>query len=231
MTVPRTEIGAPWLLLTFTLPTKRASQRVEIWRKLQRYGAVPLGNSGYLLPNSPTNQERFEWLAAAVRKYAGEASVVKEASRSEEHTSELQSPYELVCRLLLEKKNIVVILIVVGVGIYILTRPPGTTTNGTPVSIFDAHPLCSQVTPANCGFSPSTLTVKIGTNNTVTWTNNGGQAHTVTYNQTANGSLPSFNSNGINANQQYTFTFTQAGTYHYYCEYHVWMEAVVVVSA
>jgi hypothetical protein len=77
MTVPRTEIGPPWLLLTFTLPTKRASQRVEIWRKLQRYGAVPLGNSGYLLPTSPTNQERFEWLAAAVRKYAGEASVVK----------------------------------------------------------------------------------------------------------------------------------------------------------
>jgi hypothetical protein len=77
MTVPRIESGVPWLLLTFTLPTKRASQRVEIWRKLQRYGAVPLGNSGYLLPNSATNQERFEWLAAAVRKYAGEASVVK----------------------------------------------------------------------------------------------------------------------------------------------------------
>src|SRR5207248_9450673 len=27
------------------------------------------------------------------------------AIRSEEHTSELQSPYDLVCRLLLEKKN------------------------------------------------------------------------------------------------------------------------------
>src|SRR5207248_6925491 len=27
------------------------------------------------------------------------------STRSEEHTSELQSPYELVCRLLLEKKN------------------------------------------------------------------------------------------------------------------------------
>src|SRR5438094_4430854 len=27
------------------------------------------------------------------------------AARSEEHTSELQSPYDLVCRLLLEKKN------------------------------------------------------------------------------------------------------------------------------
>src|SRR5258708_14385695 len=31
--------------------------------------------------------------------------VVKNASRSEEHTSELQSPDHLVCRLLLEKKK------------------------------------------------------------------------------------------------------------------------------
>lgn len=68
---------SPWLMLTFTLPVKRASQRVEIWRLLQRYGAVPLGNSGYLLPNTPVNQERFEWLGAAVRKYSGEASVVR----------------------------------------------------------------------------------------------------------------------------------------------------------
>src|SRR5438094_2504147 len=29
----------------------------------------------------------------------------KAAARSEEHTSELQSPYDLVCRLLLEKKK------------------------------------------------------------------------------------------------------------------------------
>jgi hypothetical protein len=65
-----------WLLLAFTLPTKRASQRVEIWRKLQRYGTVPLGNSGYLLPNTPSNEERFQWLATSIRKYGGDASVV-----------------------------------------------------------------------------------------------------------------------------------------------------------
>src|SRR5438093_9853615 len=67
---------AGWLLLTFTLPTRRASQRVEICRKLQRFGTVPLGNSGYLLPSSPSNEERFEWLATAIRKYGGDASVV-----------------------------------------------------------------------------------------------------------------------------------------------------------
>src|SRR5690348_17800569 len=31
--------------------------------------------------------------------------VIESSSRSEEHTSELQSPVHLVCRLLLEKKN------------------------------------------------------------------------------------------------------------------------------
>jgi hypothetical protein len=75
MTV-RAQTKAKWLLLTFTLPTKQASQRVEIWRKLQRYGTVPLGNSGYLLPNNPVNEERFQWLATAIRKYKGDASIV-----------------------------------------------------------------------------------------------------------------------------------------------------------
>src|SRR5690348_17668689 len=35
----------------------------------------------------------------------GEKVEVREEDRSEEHTSELQSPVHLVCRLLLEKKN------------------------------------------------------------------------------------------------------------------------------
>src|SRR5437867_9068150 len=38
---------------------------------------------------------------AALRASLGEVEV----RRSEEHTSELQSPYDLVCRLLLEKKK------------------------------------------------------------------------------------------------------------------------------
>src|SRR5437867_4725641 len=32
-------------------------------------------------------------------------NIAQAATRSEEHTSELQSPYDLVCRLLLEKKK------------------------------------------------------------------------------------------------------------------------------
>jgi hypothetical protein len=67
----------PWLLLIFTLPSKKASQRVGVWRKLQKYGTLPLRNSGYILPNTPSNQERFEWVASAIRGFKGEASVLQ----------------------------------------------------------------------------------------------------------------------------------------------------------
>ena len=66
-----------WLLLMYRLPSSRASQRVEIWRKLQRYGALPLRSSGHVLPESEANQEKLEWLAAAIRNYRGDASVVR----------------------------------------------------------------------------------------------------------------------------------------------------------
>ena len=72
-----TTVSQPWLLLLFALPARRASARVEVWRKLQRYGTLPLRGSGYLLPSSAEHRERLEWLAALVRKNGGEASVLE----------------------------------------------------------------------------------------------------------------------------------------------------------
>src|SRR4051812_9658365 len=66
-----------WLLLIFSLPSKRTSERVQISRKLQKYGTLALRNSGYVLPNTPANQERLEWLATAIRGFKGEASVLQ----------------------------------------------------------------------------------------------------------------------------------------------------------
>src|SRR6266851_9111948 len=77
VTHPINNDKVPWLLLVFSLPASRASQRVEVWRKLQRYGVLPLQSSGYVLPNTPPNQEKLEWLATAIRNYKGQASVVQ----------------------------------------------------------------------------------------------------------------------------------------------------------
>ena len=76
MTVTNLE-AIPWLLLVFSLPARSASQRVQVWRKLQRYGMLALRSSGYVLPNTAVNQERMEWLATAIRTYKGQASVVQ----------------------------------------------------------------------------------------------------------------------------------------------------------
>ena len=73
----RCGITTPWLLLVFSLPRKGASLRVSVWRKLQRYGSLPLGNSGYLLPNNLSNREKFARLATTIRGSRGEASVVE----------------------------------------------------------------------------------------------------------------------------------------------------------
>ncbi len=64
-------------MLVFSLPSNRASERVRIWRKLQKYGTLALRNSGYVLPNTQVNQERLEWLATAIRGFKGEASVLE----------------------------------------------------------------------------------------------------------------------------------------------------------
>lgn len=75
--VTRESARSRWLLLVFSLPTSRASERVAVWRKLQRHGVMPLKSSGYVLPNTPENQERFEWLATEIRNGHGEASVAQ----------------------------------------------------------------------------------------------------------------------------------------------------------
>src|SRR5215470_14082250 len=77
MDVTQPEKEAPWLLLVFTLPVAKASERVGVWRKLQRYGALGLPASGYVLPNNPANQERFEWLATSIRNAKGQAAVAQ----------------------------------------------------------------------------------------------------------------------------------------------------------
>ena len=64
-------------------------------------------------------------------------------------------------------------------------------------------------------FSPAVDTVAAGS--TVTWTNQDGFAHTVTY---GSGPDATYDSGNISYGGAYTHTFTTAGTYGYYCKIH-----------
>src|SRR5258708_21836209 len=61
----------------------------------------PVGR--YVFPACPSGLARISATTRAISSLEGGA--LRPEPRSEEHTSELQSPDHLVCRLLLEKKN------------------------------------------------------------------------------------------------------------------------------
>src|SRR5699024_11250690 len=58
----------------------------------------------YLLPGQTRTYPRGDYFYLSVCPLEGRAGGAQ-IRRSEEHTSELQSRFDLVCRLLLEKKN------------------------------------------------------------------------------------------------------------------------------
>jgi len=80
------------------------------------------------------------------------------------------------------------------------------------------------------GYAPASVTVVIGVNSTVTWTNNDIAAHTVTADNTTGGTAV-FDSGNLPAGQAFTYNFTTPGTYTYHCDYHAWMKGTVIVKA
>ena len=72
-------------------------------------------------------------------------------------------------------------------------------------------------------FNPEDLTINVG--DAITWTNNDGMGHTAT----STDGPASFDSGNIAAGATWSFTFTEAGTYNYKCDYHSSMTASITV--
>lgn len=64
-----------WLLLVHQLPAKPSNLRVRTWRRLQQLGAVAVKQAVYVLPDSPSAREDFEWLKTEIEAAGGQATV------------------------------------------------------------------------------------------------------------------------------------------------------------
>src|SRR5437867_10291029 len=89
-------------------------QLLREWLEIKGYGVVetgwtrsPLMQPTIELAKSSNTLNKLTFVLLYATDFADrlEQEVIPALKRSEEHTSELQSPYDLVCRLLLEKKN------------------------------------------------------------------------------------------------------------------------------
>jgi plastocyanin len=97
---------------------------------------------------------------------------------------------------------------------------PTTGTTGSTGSTGGPGP--NEVFIQGMAFNPSSISVTAGT--TIKWTNKDGVAHTVTSNTNL------FNSGSIATGGTFTFTFSTAGTYSYFCSIHPSMVASVTVN-
>ena len=64
-----------WLLFVHQLPSHPSKLRVTTWRRLQQLGAIPLKQAVYVLPDTASAREDFEWLKAEVKEAGGDANM------------------------------------------------------------------------------------------------------------------------------------------------------------
>ena len=80
----------------------------------------------------------------------------------------------------------------------------------------------AEVKIDNFSFGPTAITVGVGT--TVTWTNRDDIPHTVVSNDKV------FKSKVLDTDEKFSYTFTKAGEYPYFCSIHPKMTGKVVVQ-
>lgn len=85
-----------------------------------------------------------------------------------------------------------------------------------------ANSVPNQVVIENFSFVPATLTVKAGTK--VTWVNRDDVPHTATDTEKR------FNSKALDTDDQFAFTFSEPGTYNYFCALHPKMTGQIIVK-
>jgi plastocyanin len=105
------------------------------------------------------------------------------------------------------------------IALFSLAAVPAPATDAAVVNIVE--PPLQPV--KSWHFDPATLTVKVGT--TVTWINTGAVVHTVT---TDDGKT--FDSGNLKKNATFSFKADVPGTFTYFCKFHRWMKATIVVQ-
>ena len=95
---------------------------------------------------------------------------------------------------------------------------------GSPSVAANAEPSAgaASVKIDNFVFGPQTLTVPVGA--TVTWTNSDDIPHTSVSTEGV------FKSKVLDTDEKFSYTFTKAGTYPYYCTIHPKMTGKIVVQ-
>ena len=107
-------------------------------------------------------------------------------------------------------------------GFGLLSSVHGQGGTDAPLTADQPNLPTSSVAIDNFSFSPASITVPVGT--TLTWTNRDDIPHTVVSDD------QKFKSKALDTDEKFSFTFTEPGTYSYFCSVHPKMVAKVIVE-
>jgi len=110
------------------------------------------------------------------------------------------------------KRSVAMVIVLVALGL-VVTGPRADMGEAPPAT---------EVRIDNFSFGPAELTVRVGT--TVKWTNRDDIPHTVVSTDKV------FKSKVLDTDETFSFTFSAAGTYPYFCSIHPKMTGQVVVQ-
>ena len=110
------------------------------------------------------------------------------------------------------KRSVAMVIVLVALGL-VVTGPRADMGEAPPAT---------EVRIDNFSFGPAELTVRVGT--TVKWTNRDDIPHTVVSTDKV------FKSKVLDTDETFSFTFSTAGTYPYFCSIHPKMTGKVVVQ-
>jgi hypothetical protein len=79
-----------WILLVYKIPSHPTRLRAQVWRQLQRCGAVYLQNSVSIVPATRELAENMQWIADAIREMGGEALVFRATATSAKEESRIE---------------------------------------------------------------------------------------------------------------------------------------------
>jgi hypothetical protein len=69
--------GHGWILFFYSVPSKPASNRMKVWRKLMKAGALQLKGAVYILPFNDEHYEFLQWLVSEIAEMKGEGAFTR----------------------------------------------------------------------------------------------------------------------------------------------------------
>jgi hypothetical protein len=87
-----------WILLVYKIPSHPTRLRAQVWRQLQRVGAIYLQDSVSIVPATSELAENMQWIADEIREMGGESLIFRATATSPKEESQIERRFNAASR-------------------------------------------------------------------------------------------------------------------------------------